>query len=318
MKKLFFFISAFIALFINDIKAQQPEHPFLYPVPPESLETLQERTSFLVEHFWDRCNLKSIFASRKNFEQAMDDYFSFMPYADSAVVFNSVDNFIKEVKKSGPNTLTMVEVARAKLYSDSAEYLSDELYLPFARAAVNASGINKELKSAYQLEISQLENSLVGKKVAPFTMTLRDGSKKDIDEITDSYVLIFFDEPDNFDNTMARVRLSTDYSLNDLIKSGYVKVISLYAGQPDATWRDRTADYPDNWIIAASPQAVTLFDQRVKPTFYYLNKEHQILSKTLEADNLVDAFRTVLGAQNRIKAERERLRQEALKQKNSQ
>lgn len=294
---------------------QQYEHAFMYPVPPESLVTLQDRSSYLVEHFWDRCNMKSIFSSRKNLEQSMDDYFSFMVYADSAVVMNSIDRLIKEVKKSGPNMLTMAEIARAKLYSDSAEYRSDELYLPFAKAGASASGVSKEQKAAYQLEISQLENSLVGKYVPDVSLTLRDGSVHRLHDYNGNYFLIFFDEPDDFDNMMARVKLSTDYGLNDLITKGQVQVICITPGKADDEWKARVADYPQNWIVAAAEGTDQLFDRRVKPSFYYLNRDKIILSKTLVADNLIEAFRMVRNSQNRIREERERLKQEALKQR---
>lgn len=302
-------------LFASPARAQQQEHPFLYPVPPENLETLQERTSYLVEHFWERCNMKSIFSSLKNFDRAFEDYISFTPYADSTVVFNSVDRLIKEVKKNPTNMATLARTARAKLYSDSAEIRWDALYLPFAKAAAATSGISKAERAMYELEASQLENSRPGVPIPDFTMTLADGSHLDMKDVKGNYILIFFDDPDDFENMLARARLSTDYSLNDLIGRGQVTVISLYPGAADDQWRSRTESYPSNWIVAASDQTERLFDRRVKPTFYYLNKNHIILSNTLQADGLVDAFRSALATQNLIKSERERLRQEALKKK---
>lgn len=309
--KIVTFVSLLAGCFTS--KAQNTEQPFLYPTPPESLETLYERTTFMVEHFWEKCNLKSIFSSRKNFERAFNDYISYMPYADSTVVFTSVNNLIKEVKKSAPNTITMGEIARAELYSDSARILWDELYIPFARAASQANGLDKTTKDRYSKEITQLENSLLGHKLPSFSMTLPDGSVKNIDDIQGSYILIFFDDPDDFSNTMARARLSSDYGLNGLIDSNYITVISLYAGVPDETWKERAESYPSNWIRAASPEAEKLFDRRVTPTFFYANKDHRLLSKSLDAENLVEAFRSIINNQNQIKAERERLRQEALK-----
>ena len=314
IRKIFF---PFILLFAINAKvfSQQQDAPFLYPTPPENLETLQERSSYFIEHFWDRCNLKSIFSSKKNFEQAFENYLSFMPYADSTVVFDSIERLIKEVKKTPANTITMGEIARTKLYSDSAQIQWDAVYIPFAKAAASARGIDNNQKAQYLKEISQLENTQVGMKLPSINMTLADGSSMNLNDVGASYILVFFDEPEDFENTMARVRMSTDYALNDLIGQGYVTVISLYPGAPDDNWKERVKDYPDNWIIAASTEADSKFDRRVKPTFYYTNKEHEILSKNLQADNLTEAFRVVLNNQQKIKAERERLRREALKNK---
>lgn len=314
--RLKLFSSLFAAFYgILSMSGQQQETPFQYPTPPDNLETLGERTSYLVEHFWDRCNLKAIFSSKKNFDKAFDDYISFMPYADSAVVFKSIDNLIKEVKKTPANMITMGEIANYKMYGDSAEYPYDIIYLPFAKAMTSVSGLSKEEKGKYALQISQLSHSQPGLPMPDFEMVLRDGSTAHPSDFIGSYVLYVIDDPADFDNMMARTRLSTDYALNELIGDRYVNVISLYPDNPDQSWLERTESYPSNWIIAASPYVYELLDQRVKPTFYYLNKENIILSKTLAAENLVEAFRSVRATQNQIKAERERLREEALKKK---
>ena len=68
---------------------------------------------------------------------------------------------------------------------------------------------------------------------------------------------------------------------------------------------------------AASPEANKYFDQRVKPTIYYANKEQEILSKSLVAENLLVAFRKVLQNKERIEEAREEAKRKALEQKNS-
>lgn len=309
---LFIFLASSILM-----RGQVMDRPFKYPDVPESLESLQDRTTFLVEHFWERCNMKSIFSSKKNFTQAFDDYISFMPYADSATVFNSLDRLIKEVKKNPANMATMGSLARERLYSDTAEIRWDALYLPFAKAMGQNSSLSKEERQQYQLEAQQLENSMVGSKLSDFSMTLRDGSVKSLKDLNDGYLLILIDEPEDFNNTMARMRLATDYGLNDLISQGYVSVLSLHAGTPDKEWQERSASYPENWIVAASTETEPILDRRVKPTFYYLNKDHEILSKTLEVENLTEAFRSIINRRNRIKAEQQRLRDEAIRKQAS-
>lgn len=313
------FISLWALLMCSFLaRGQQQETPFQYPTPPESLQLLNERSSYFVEHFWDRCNIKGIFSSRKNFEKAFVDFISLMPYADSTTVFNSIDRFIKEVKKTPANMVTLGEVAEYKMYGDSAEIPYDAIYLPFAKAMTTASGLSKEKKEMYGLQVSQLENSMPGKEMPDFDMVLADGTTAKPVNFKGSYVLYVIDDPDDFDNMMARTRLSTDFALNELIENGYLKVISLYPGNPDEAWTERISRYPSNWTIAAAPSANQLLDQRVKPTFFYLNKENIILSKTLDADNLVEAFRGVRAAQKQIQAERERLKEEAIKKRENQ
>ncbi|MCM1225271.1 MAG: DUF5106 domain-containing protein, partial [Lachnospiraceae bacterium] len=80
--------------------------PFAYPVIPDSKTTLSERCNHLVYHFWDRCNLGEIFTRKKDVDQAMNDWLSFMPYATSDTVHMAIDAFLSKVEKSGgDNTL---------------------------------------------------------------------------------------------------------------------------------------------------------------------------------------------------------------------
>ena len=296
---------------------QDATTPFKYPSAPDNLETLGERTTYLVEHFWDRCNLKSIFSSTKNFDTAFEDYISFFPYADSSTVIQSVEHLIKEVKKTPTNMLTLARTAREKLYGDSAEMKIDAVYLLFAKAALESGNISKSDKEQFSREVSQLSHSQEGMILPAISMIKNDGSNFSFNDINDKYILLFFDEPGNFDNMLARTRLATDYALNELIDLGYVEVISIYPGNADLQWKERVKDYPGNWIVVASPDADMLFDRRITPTFYYCNKNREILSKNLQVDNLIEAFRIVSNNRKQVQIERERLKQEVLQNKHN-
>lgn len=303
-----------LALAVLTAPAQQSTAGFQYPVPPEDVLDLNERSTYIIEHFWDRSNPKSLFSNTKNFDTAFSQFVAVMPYADTTVVQKSIEHLIKEVKKNSTNLQTMARMARAKLYSDTAEYFLDAAYLPFAKAAVNSSGLDKEEKEQYAREISQLSHSQIGMVAPDIKMTTSDGSKLSLSDVSNSYVLIFFDDPEDFNNRLARTRLATDYALNGLIERGYLKVISLYPGQPDAEWHERAASYPENWIVAASPEADMMFDRRWTPTCYYLNRDHVIMSKSLLPENLIEGFRSAYNRQLQNDAERERLRREAQNQ----
>ena len=298
--------------------AQTQEHYFQYPEPPENLESLNDRTSFLVEHFWERCNLKSAFSSRAKMQEAFGDYLSFMPYADTTVVCESVRKLIKDVKKEAPSHMpTLFEMAEAKMYADTAEYPIDQVYLLFANAAAKSKEVPKDARERYAIQASQIGSSLVGNHLPNVNITTSKGESKKLNDISASYLLIIFDDPDDSDNMMARVRLSADYSLNKLIERGDMTVVSLYPGQADQAWKERAATYPSNWVVAASPEAAKYFDLRNKPTIYYANKNQEILSKSLVAENLLVAFRQVLQNKEHIEAARAEAKRKALEQQNN-
>lgn len=291
MKKL---LSALCLFVILTCQAQQtPDRLFEYPTPPDELEKLDERTSYLVEHFWDRCNLGSAILNRDAFKGAFLDYASFMPYATREASLGSIDNLIKKFQKDPKNLLTLCEIAEEAFYNGDADFTSDELYLPFAQAAAQNKKITSANRARFSHQARILGQSQVGMTIPEIEFTKPDGTKGRISEVTGSYVLVFFNDPDCDDCALARVRLSADNNINDLIDSGLVKIVSIYPGEPDEQWRQNAASYNPRWIVGAAPDVDENFDLRNPPVMYYLNKQHTILSKTLVVDNLLEAFKVV-------------------------
>lgn len=295
MRRIFFLILPLLyALCLSAQNQGLPERYFPYPEPPENLTTLEERTTYLVEHFWERCNMKSAFSSQSKFNQAFDDYISFMPYADVKVVHESIDRLIKDVRKNPKNMLILARLAESRLYADSAEYVSDEIYLPFALAAAATKGIPAADRKHFEDHVNALEQTQIGRPIVDLQMFLPDGTERHLADTTGVYTLLFIDRPGDMDNLLARTRLSADTSINELIADGYLRVVMLTPTQPDDAWREAAAGYPSNWIVAASPDAATRLDMRSNPTIYYINRDNHLLSKNLETDNLLGAFRIVL------------------------
>lgn len=269
------------------------ERLFPYPEPPEEMNTLEERTTFLVERFWERCNVTTAIRNREAFKSAFNDYVSFMPYANAEAVHKSVDGLIARFKKEPERLLTLAEIAEETLYGPDAEIVSDEIYLPFAQAAANNKKIPADRRKHFARHAQILSQSQVGMIAPDIEFTRADGTKGRLSDLKGKHTLIFFDSPDCFDCFMARVSLSADTSVNDLLDKGAINVICLYPGKYTAEWAASTSTINPRWIVAASEAVDANFDMRNPPVMYYLNPSNKILSKTLLVDNLIEAFRSV-------------------------
>lgn len=294
MKKLFFSIFLTIAATITVSGA---ETYFPYPTPPEALTTLSQRTNYLVEHFWDRCNLKSAFSSRAKLAVAFRDYVSFMPYASADTVHASIMTLIENVKGNKNNLLTLAEIAESTLYGDSAEVLSDELYLPFAAAIANNKKIPAASRARFEHQARVLANSQVGAIAPALKFVTPNGEKSDLSKIESPYTLLFFNDPDCDDCALAKTRLAADYSTRQLIEKGILKIVSIYPDAPTEEWRESAAGYPTTWIVGASDEADDTFDMRNAPVMYFLEKDKKILAKNMVIDNVINAFNMINNAQ---------------------
>lgn len=282
-------VSALLTL-ASCFAASAKETYFPYPTPPESLVTLSDRTNYLVEHFWDRSNLKGVFSSRAKLTEAFSDYVSFMPYASADTVHASITRLIDAVKSNKKNLLTLGEIAEGALYSDTAEVLSDELYLPFASAVADSKGIPAASRARFAHQARVLANSKVGAIAPALSYVTPKGEKGNLGQVESPYTLLFFNDPDCEDCALVRVRLAADYNTRQLIDRGLLKIVSIYPDEASDEWRESVTNYPETWVVGASSEADNLFDMRHAPVMYFLDKDHKIIAKNMLIDNVIKAF----------------------------
>lgn len=266
---------------------------FEYPQAPESLTTLSQRANFVVEHFWDRCNLKSAFSSRDKMAKAFRDYVTYMQFATKDTTITSINKLIKEVQKKPKNMLTLAQIAEETLYGDSALFWSDELYLQFTNAVIKTKKISKADKARYEHHAKILTNSLTNSTLPNFEYETPNGEKQQFDSIKAPAIILFFNDIDCTDCQLAKVRLATDINLNKLIDLGVIKIVSIYPGEANEEWKMEASNYPKNWIVGACNDIYDMFDMRVIPTIYQLDENHKIIAKNLNVDGILSIVRNI-------------------------
>lgn len=296
MKHRFFAILVVLtALMGGRVMAQTGSNTYFpYPVVPEEKVTLSERCNYLVDKFWEGCNLKQSFSNLERLNQAFGDWVGFMPYATTDTLFISIDRFIKDVNKLGPSyMLTIGKMAETWTYTDSCEVYSEELYLPFAKAVAENKKIDKAERARFERQAQVIENSGLGKNVPPFTFTKPDGSQSNLGDVIASRIVLFFVEPDCFDCTLAKARLGADYNLKQLIERGLVKIVAIYPGQNTEQWQAEAVTYPEEWVVGASEQVNDYFEFDEQPTIYYLDARRKVLGKDVSVDALMLGLRQI-------------------------
>lgn len=300
-KPILAIIISIITAFCGEAYAQSTASLFPYPTVPEDVNmTLSERCNYLVYRFWDRCNIKESFSSLNKLDDAFGTWLSYMPYATADTVHLAIDNFIKSVEKSAPKQMLEVgKMANNWLYSDTSKYYSEEIYEPFCEAVVRCKKVPNADKALYKTQLQILQSSALGKRVPGLSFTTPQGDKGSLDDVLASRVILFFNDPDCIDCSLAKARLSADYNTKRLIELGLLKIVSLYPGEATDEWKAEAAKYPDNWVVGASPDLDLYFDLPDLPVLYYLDGRHKVLGKNIPIDNLLVAVRTILDGVNK-------------------
>ena len=263
-----------------------------YPMPPDSMMALQPRCDFIIARYWQRCKFDYAMLHPDKFNEAFGAWVTIMPHASADTVHAAIDNLLGRFEKNAAETLALATMARNWLYSDTAQFRSYELYMPFAKAAVSNKKIKKDDKAIFVEDYKRLSSSSVGQTVPSMPTVLPDGTQSDFDQIKGSSILLFFNEPDNIDCSLARIRLSSDSNVRELVDRGELTVVSINPATPDDKWRQAVAALPEKWYKVAIPEADSYFDLRVKPQFLYLDSHHKVLATNLSLDYLLGAFET--------------------------
>jgi len=248
-----------------------------------------------VEHFWERCPISKAFSARAKMAKAFKDYTSFLPHAAADTVRASIDGLIESVSKRPKDLLELGKMAEATFYADSAEYWSDELYLPFARAVAGNKKIKEADRSRFAAHVKILENSSEGSPLPQLNLRLADGSSVELDSLLSrGETIIMFDDPDNTAASLGRIRLAANIAARQLSDAHVVKFVIVNPGEASGEWFDSMKSLPSRWVAGAMPEAGEYFDMRIRPAIYRINNKGVITNKYLTVDGLISRYEEIV------------------------
>lgn len=254
---------------------------FEYPVAPDSLSGLTERSDYLMEHFWDHMDFKDKDAVDQN---ALNDAFSVysapMQFASVTAVDASVDKLLAAIQKNPVLTLQFAKAAEEALYGPRAYFWNDEIFLKFLDNVVRSKQVKKERKLRYARLQTQLRNTLRGAVPPEFDYETPDG--KTAHYYPNGVITVIeFGDPDCDDCRHAKLKMDTDVRFSALVDKGKVNVLFIYV-DPEDGWQEKLKDYPAAWHVGASDVVSDLYDLRETPAIYVIDREGHVAAKNVE------------------------------------
>jgi len=195
---------------------------------------------------------------------------------------------LKKLEKNPVLLYQFVKAAENNMYSGNSEVWIDDVYMKFLKAITSNKKISNLKKARYNMQKSQLENSMVGNKLAAFEYTNLNGDKIKF-QPTAPLTLIEFGSPSCDDCRMAKLKMDVNEEFGQLVKDGKVEVCFIV---PDAEseddWQTELAGYPATWTVGAGEGLDEIFDMRSTPTLYLLDNTGTILKKHLSIAEMMD------------------------------
>ena len=286
MKNILYILVIIIGLF-SGFKAEGQATLFDYPIAPDTCSNIESRCNYSVQHFWDNCNLTKPFEAQNDslLMEAMLTYFEIMKAgANVNVSLSSVRDLMFKSQANHDNFTKLLSLSEYILFFHDYDFI-DDLYLTFAKSAVDATWLKKDVHNRYVTQVSRIENSKLGQQLYNFEFTSITGARKHLlDAKSDAklYVLLFSDS--NSGSSIERMRLSTDVAFNKVVENGQVEVINIMVGDTPKKWDADSQSYSETWMVGASKEVADKLDIRIMPCVYILDEDFKIIAKNKTVD----------------------------------
>lgn len=287
-------ITFFACLFCIGIEsclyAQKREETKMFRLPdvPATLTAPEDRATYLSLHYWDHFDFadRSLISRPEITEQAFVDFISILPYTPKAQ--QAVDTLFSRTLATQETLYHFIALADKYLYEPNSPMHDEELHILVLRALVNNPRLNEadKLRPRHLLEMA-LKNR-PGEVAADFAVTCRDGRRKYLSGIKAEYTLLYFNDPNCEDCRRVKERLASSPTVNRLLESGRLKLLSVCVEGKTAAW-EQTA-FPAHWIDGYdSGQRLTreqVYDLKAMPTLYLLDAGKRVILKDASAERI--------------------------------
>lgn len=251
---------------------------FDYPTAPEELASFSEKCDWLAENFWTPLDVKGKDAVDQNkLNDAFKVYATTCQYASKEKVTAAVDRLMKSIQKNPTLLFQMTKAAEENVYGPRAEFWIDELYARILRSALSNKKFPNGKRAKYELQLKQLENSMIGSTPAKFDFVRSNGEPAQYFPMSTPTIIIFGD-PDCDDCRMGKLKMQSNVEFSKAVNDGKINVLFII---PDAEsdWKQKVEDFPKNWTVGASDSVSDIYDIREVPEIYVVDSEGKVNNK---------------------------------------
>lgn len=287
MRKLLLMVAVAL-LWHAGVMAQEPL--FKYPVAPDTCSTLESRCDYIVTNFWENYDLTKPIKDEERFAKAFEDYVDFFKYANRTIVLSAIRSLMFKAQSNASNFAKIGALAERALYGENAVYWSDEAYLPFAEAMAGSKQMKKDIRNHYSAQVEKIKRNELGATMPQIEWTDAGGNRRKLAEVKATGLVIVLLTDGGMDSDMARLRLSTDVVINDMISQGEVAIVDITMGKADGAWMNKAKTYPENWLVGASSDLNKTLDVRFVPSAYIVDPQGKILNKNVSVESIKRAF----------------------------
>lgn len=270
---------------------------FQYPEAPENLQSLQEKSDWLIENFWNDMDFKQSSVDQTALNHAFGVYVAPMRWAAREKTEKSIASLLKKIEKNPALLYQFTKAAEENLYGGNASLWIDEAYIPFLEAIVANKKLKDQMKARYVNQLATITGCLAGQEAKPFDYIDKHGAKQRFRPDDNRWIIIAFGSPSNVDTRLARLRLDSNIDINKLIKEDKLEVFFIISGN-EADWQKTVSDYSHTWRVGMAENVGEIYDLRLQPSFYVIGSDRKIVLKNVGLNEAINAVVSSQQTQN--------------------
>jgi hypothetical protein len=196
--------------------------------------------------------------------------------------------------------MRLIFLSEKYFYDPNSPYLNEEVYIPALESITALKGLDEAHKLTYQWQLNLASLNRIGTKAQDFEYVFKKGDAEkggSLHKTDAKYLLLYFNNPDcNSCKGQTEILLSSE-KVAKMIKSGEMKVLSMYIDEDVELWSRHRKDAPQtpNWLYARDPKLILrdneLYGIRAIPSMYLLGSDKKVILKDAVAETVVEYFR---------------------------
>lgn len=274
-------------LFISsDLMAQSATNGFTLPAIPDTLQTVESRSSYLVAHYWDRFS----FADSLQFmnqpemvEQALVDYVDLFRLVPAAEAENSLSALMDQASVTLNGFLFFYNTLEKYLYDATSPMRNEALFIPVLQKMMASNKLSDDDKLRPAMLLKSVSKNKVGSMAADFSYTKPDGSQHQLSEVQTPLTLLLFFDPECDDCHQVIMRLEKTDVLNQLTADRQLTVLAVYPGENKRLWQTMAQHMLPTWEIGMD-ESQTIYNKELYdilgfPSIYLLDQHKTVILK---------------------------------------
>lgn len=285
-------------LFISsNLMAQSATNGFTLPAIPDTLQTVESRSSYLVAHYWDRFS----FADSLQFmnqpemvEQAVVDYVDLFRLVPATEAENSLSALMDQASVTLNGFLFFYNTLEKYLYDATSPMRNEALFIPVLQKMMASNKLSDDDKLRPAMLLKSVSKNKVGSMAADFSYTKPDGSQHRLSEVQTPLTLLLFFDPECDDCHQVIMRLEKTDVLNQLTADRQLTVLAVYPGENKRLWQTMAQHMLPTWEIGMD-ESQTIYNKELYdilgfPSMYLLDQHKTVILKDASLTALEEYF----------------------------